>query len=257
MSLSCQSSLILHTMVCRLWVHAIHRVGLRHGHVEFLSLLFFTISCRRQLPGGWSKIMPHVQDEEQQKESDISRWSQCWTSRRREACSERKEDPTANARSVEARRGEKEERVKGPDKLEARQQPTQWTRIWLEAPTKLKIDCPGNWRWRDMGDLVELRNIGPLSIHFYNFALLYLSNAGLPCGPTSLGRFPRIASTFSIIAGVRRGRTSSALRLSITCWGLDAPRITVDVCGCLAIHASASAVGVVLSSRYQVSNYKS
>jgi hypothetical protein len=125
---------------------------------------------------------------------------------------------TANAWSVEARRGGKEEKVKGPDKLEARQQPvSQSTRIWLEAPTKLKIDCTGNWRWRDIGDLVKLRNIGPPSIHFYNFALLYLSNAGLPCGPTSLGRFPRIASTFSIIAGVRRGRTSSALQLSITC----------------------------------------
>jgi len=75
MPLSCQSWLILHTMVCRSRVHAIHWVGLRHGHAEFLS--FFTILCRRQLPGGWSKITPHVRDGEQQKGSNISRSSQC------------------------------------------------------------------------------------------------------------------------------------------------------------------------------------
>lgn len=53
------------------------------------------------------------------------------------------------------------------------------------------------------------------------------------------GLLPKMPSTFSTIAGVSFGMTSSALRLSTICSGLEAPRMTVDVLGFRAIHASA------------------
>ena len=62
------------------------------------------------------------------------------------------------------------------------------------------------------------------------------------------GLLSKIFSIFSMISGVSLGRTSNALRFSRTCSGFDAPRMTVDVLGFLATHASASAVGVVPSS---------
>lgn len=42
-----------------------------------------------------------------------------------------------------------------------------------------------------------------------------------------------------------------ALRFSVTCSGLDAPRMTVDVLGFFATHAKASAETVVSSSGKQ------
>jgi hypothetical protein len=68
-------------------------------------------------------------------------------------------------------------------------------------------------------------------------------------GPTTgVGLLSKIASIFSIISGVNFGITSIALRLSMTCSGFDAPRMTVDVFGFLASHARARWVTVQLSS---------
>ena len=64
----------------------------------------------------------------------------------------------------------------------------------------------------------------------------------------SSGLLSRIFSIFSITSGVNLGMTSIALRFSMICSGLDAPRMTVDVLGFFAIHAKASAVTVVSSS---------
>jgi len=50
--------------------------------------------------------------------------------RRREALSEKEESPTADAQSVAAGRGGKEERIKGSGKLETRQQPSVSRRIF-------------------------------------------------------------------------------------------------------------------------------
>ena len=59
-------------------------------------------------------------------------------------------------------------------------------------------------------------------------------------GPTTgVGLLSRIASIFCIISGVNFGITSIALRLSMTCSGFDAPRMTVDVFGFTASHARA------------------
>jgi len=67
------------------------------------------------------------------------------------------------------------------------------------------------------------------------------------------GLLSRIASILSIISGVNFGITSTALRLSKTCSGLDAPRMTVDVFGFFANHASASWETLQLSSvRHQI-----
>lgn len=60
-----------------------------------------------------------------------------------------------------------------------------------------------------------------------------------PLRTMGAGLFPRMPSTFSTIAGVNLGMTSSALRLSTICSGFEAPRMTVDVFGLRAIHASA------------------
>lgn len=65
------------------------------------------------------------------------------------------------------------------------------------------------------------------------------------------GLFPTISSIFSRTAGVSLGMTSSALRLSKTCSGLDAPRMTVEVFGFRATHASARCDTLQLSSRHQ------
>jgi hypothetical protein len=60
-----------------------------------------------------------------------------------------------------------------------------------------------------------------------------------------MGLFQSIASIFSIISSVGRGRTSSALRFSCNYSGELAPRMTLDVFGFLATHAKARALGVV------------
>ena len=54
----------------------------------------------------------------------------------------------------------------------------------------------------------------------------------------------RIFSISSMISGVSLGITLSALRLSVTCSGLDAPRMTVLTLGFLAAHARARWVTV-------------
>jgi len=59
------------------------------------------------------------------------------------------------------------------------------------------------------------------------------------------GTLPRIFSIFSSTSGVNFGMTSMALRFSVICSGLDAPRMTVDVLGFFATHANASAETVV------------
>ena len=68
---------------------------------------------------------------------------------------------------------------------------------------------------------------------------------------SSSGLLSKIFSILSITSGVNLGMTSMALRFSVTCSGLDAPRMTVDVLGFFATHAKASAETVVSSSGKQ------
>jgi hypothetical protein len=58
-----------------------------------------------------------------------------------------------------------------------------------------------------------------------------------------------MASILSMISGVSLGMTSSAFRLSRTCSGFEAPRMTVLVFGFLATHASARCVTEQPSSK--------
>lgn len=61
--------------------------------------------------------------------------------------------------------------------------------------------------------------------------------------------FCKIASIFSNTSGVNLGKTSIALRFSVTCSGEVAPRMTVEVLGLRATQASARAAVVVPSSK--------
>ena len=67
----------------------------------------------------------------------------------------------------------------------------------------------------------------------------YKTERGTITHTASSGLFPKISSTVSKIAGVNFGMTASAFRLSVTCSGLDAPRMTVEVLGLVATHAKA------------------
>lgn len=62
---------------------------------------------------------------------------------------------------------------------------------------------------------------------------------------TGDGLLSSIFSIFSIISSVSRGRTPNAFKFSVTCSGLVAPRMTVEVFGFFATQARASAAGVV------------
>ena len=62
------------------------------------------------------------------------------------------------------------------------------------------------------------------------------------------GLLSKIFSIFSSISGVILGITSSAFRLSVTCSGFDAPRMTVLVLGLAATQASARCVTLHPSS---------
>src|SRR5882762_6824019 len=89
------------------------------------------------------------------------------------------------------------------------------------------------------------------------FRKLYLHKRDFPPSPDNgrtggSGLLPKIFSIFSIISGVNLGMTSRALRLSMTCSGLLAPRIIVLVFGSLASHASASWAVLQSSSVIQV-----
>jgi hypothetical protein len=68
---------------------------------------------------------------------------------------------------------------------------------------------------------------------------------------TGSGLFSRMASILSMTSGVNLGKTSSALRLSRTCSGFVAPKMTVDVLGFFATQARARCATLQLSSRYR------
>ena len=65
------------------------------------------------------------------------------------------------------------------------------------------------------------------------------SRGGLPNVDSCSGLFPKISSILLSISGVNFGMTSNAFKLSATCSGFDAPRITVLVYGFFATHAKA------------------
>jgi hypothetical protein len=74
------------------------------------------------------------------------------------------------------------------------------------------------------------------------------SSGGRPYMFGGAGLLPRMSSIFASTSGVSFGMTSSALRLSATCAGRDAPRMTDDVFGFRATHASARCASLQSSS---------
>ena len=69
------------------------------------------------------------------------------------------------------------------------------------------------------------------------------------------GLFCRISSISAKISGVSFGKTSIALRFSMTCSGFEAPRMTVEVLGWRATQARARAAVVVPSPAKDVSYF--
>ena len=69
---------------------------------------------------------------------------------------------------------------------------------------------------------------------------LNVTSNGIRTTATSgFGLLSKIFSILSKTSGVNFGSTSSALRLSMTCSGREAPKMTVLVLGCLATQARA------------------